>query len=387
MEEISTLKKIKNLLLIGLVNQDEAFLGETQHYNRLYKYLNKNILGLVYSISISNNKKDDEIDFYVKYPRNTLIRLLYWNFYITIKSIFLLIFKDVGMIYMRFNSNQVVLPILLMIFNVKYALEINSIPEKKNKYLTKLHKKIMSSSSFIIGAPGYIEFVLKEFDLRRDKLKPISLGYNFSQARIYNPKEIAQKLNLDQNTLYYIFIGNMQAYQGLSYIIKALGANKELIQDDIKFLFIGDGPEKESLIKLVSHFSIENYFQFLPRKSKPELDEYLSLKSIGLSTFSPDRGLKRTISGLKTFDYLSHKMPILTSIMDEKAKMIEDDEIGWVIESFENDDVFNLIFKSYIEYDEAKKRINQKHYEYSNKFTWENRFKKINKSIHEVLYK
>ena len=219
------------------------------------------------------------------------------------------------------------------------------------------------------------------------KLKPISLGYNFSQAKMHDSEEIASKLDLDYNTLYYIFIGNIQAYQGISYIIKALGVNKKVIPKGVKFLIIGDGPEKDNLINLVSHFSIENYFQFIPRKSKPELDEYLSLKSIGLSTFSPDRGLKRTISGLKTFDYLSHKMPILTSIMDEKAKMIEDDEIGWVIESFENDDVFNLIFKSYIEYDEAKKRINQKHYEYSNKFTWENRFKKINKSIHEVLYK
>ena len=214
MEEISTLKKNKNLLLIGLVNQDEAFLGETQHYNRLHKYLNKNILGLVYSLSISNNKKDDEIDFYVKYPSNTLIRLLYWNFYITIKSIFLLIFKDVGMIYMRFNSNQIILPMLLITFKIKYALEINSIVEKKNKYLMKLHKKIMSNSKFIIGAPGYMNYLHKEFDVGRDKLKSISLGYNFKQAKIYNPKEIADNGIDDDNNGYvddiygWNFLGN-----------------------------------------------------------------------------------------------------------------------------------------------------------------------------------
>ena len=381
MEEISTLKKNKNLLLIGLVNQDEAFLGETQHYNRLHKYLNKNISGLVYSISISNNKKDDEIDYYVKYPSNTLIRLLYWNFYITIKSIFLLIFKDVGMIYMRFNSNQIILPMLLITFKIKYALEINSIVEKKNKYLMKLHKKIMSNSKFIIGAPGYMNYLHKEFDVGRDKLKSISLGYNFKQAKIYNPKEIAEKLNLNPDTLYYVFIGNIQAYQGLSYIIKSIGSAKKVVPDDMRFLIIGDGPEKENLINLVSEYSLEGYFEFLTRKSKLELDEYLSLKSIGLSTFSPNRGLHRTISGLKTFDYLSHKMPILTSIMDEKARMIEDDKVGWVIESFENHDVVNLIMKSYNQYNEMKKNVNKKYYNYSKKFTWNNRFHEIKKFI------
>lgn len=381
------MKKNKNLLLIGLVNQDESFLGDTQHFNRLHGHLSENFPDSVYSISISNHKKNTSNVLYVKHPKIKLFRLIYWNFYITLLSIYLIITKNIGIIYMRFNSNQIVLPILLMIFNVKYALEINSIPEKRNMYLFRLHKKIMRSSKFIMGAPGYMEYIHKKFDVVRGKLNPVSLGYNFNQAKIYDPKEIAKKLDLIQDTLYYVFIGNIQAYQGLSYIIKSIGSTKKVIPDDMRFLIIGDGPEKENLINLVSEFSIENYFQFLPRKSKLELDKYLSLRSIGLSTFSPDRGLKRTISGLKTFDYLSHKMPILTSIMDEKARMIEDDEIGWVIESFDNDDVFDLIFKSYNEYDEAKKRINQKHYKYSEKFTWENRFKKINKSIQEEFYK
>ena len=377
----------KNLLLIGLVNQDKYFLGDTQHYNRLHKYLSENFLGLVYSISISNHKKNTSNFFYVKYPKITLIRLFYWNFYIAIMSIFLVIMKKIDIVYMRFNNNQIILPLLLMLFNIKYALEINGIPEKRNKYLSKLHKKIMHSSKFIIGAPGYMEYVYKEFKVSRDKLNPISLGYNFSQAKIYDPKEIASKLNLDHNILYYTFIGNIQSYQGLSYIVKAIGANKKVIPEDVKFLIIGDGPEKDNLINLVSEFSVENYFQFLSRKSKVELDEYLSLKSIGLSTFSPNRGLHRTISGLKTFDYLSHRMPILTSIMDEKARMIEDDRIGWVIESFESNDVLNSFFRSYNEYGKAKKNVIKKYREYCETFKWENRFKVINNSIQDELGK
>ena len=123
----------------------------------------------------------------------------------------------------------------------------------------------------------------------------------------------------------------------------------------MRFLIIGDGPEKENLINLVSEYSLEGYFEFLPRKSKLELDEYLSLKSIGLSTFSPDRGLQRTISGLKTFDYLSHKMPILTSIMDEKSDMIKNDGIGWIVESFESKSILEIILKSYNDFSKAKK--------------------------------
>jgi glycosyltransferase involved in cell wall biosynthesis len=84
-----------------------------------------------------------------------------------------------------------------------------------------------------------------------------------------------------------------------------------------------------------------------------------------------------SISGLKTFDYISHKMPILSSIMDEKSRLITNDRIGWIVDSFDPDEYFKVIKRAIEEYDIARQNIEANYEHYVNEYSWRNRFKMI----------
>tara|TARA_B110000240_G_C13452641_1_gene433202 strand:- start:141 stop:1289 length:1149 start_codon:yes stop_codon:yes gene_type:complete len=367
----------KSLLIIGLVNQDNQILGDTLHFNGLRKYLSSKNKNNTYSISISNKNKNSKEDYFINHPQNKIFRFIYWNFSICFISFYLFCTKKIDLVYFRFSKNQILLPIILFLFNKKYAVEINGITENETKFQKFTKKWILHRSKFVFGAPGYMQHVIKVYNVENKKTHPVSLGYDFKNAILHDIDKVSNELNLPSENLYFIFIGNIQSYQGLSNIIHAIGENKELLPKDIRILIIGDGPEENSIKKLVSQYSLSHICDFIPRQSKGQLEKYLSLKSIGLSPFCENRGLKGSISGLKTFDYLSHKMPILTSVMDEKAFMIEKDEIGWVIDTFENQYIFDLILKAYEEYGTKSENLKAKYNFYRNEFTWERRFSKI----------
>lgn len=373
--------KQKNLLLIGLVNQDKPDLGDTKHFNRLLDYHKSNFPNKVYSISISNSTKGSESDLFVKLPTSKLYRIFYWNFQVALTVLYLIVFKRVRFVYMRFNGTSVLPLFMLRLLKTKYALEINGIEENIKKKLTWIYGTIISNAEIICGAPGYMKFIKKSYTIEDTKLCSVSLGYDFQKSVTYNKYNVAAQLGLDESLLYFTFIGNIQHYQGLQYIVDALIENKTKIPNQLKFLIIGDGPLKSELHNKIIQNGLTQFFQFIPRQQQENLDRYLSIDSIGLSPFSPTRGIPGSISGLKTFDYIAHKMPILTSLMDEKAEMIEEDEIGWVIKSFEPQNVFQMILKSYQEYEKMKSNIELKYDSYKDTFTWDNRFRKIKQEI------
>jgi len=376
----------RNLLLIGLINNDNKQLGDTKHFNRLVRYFKDKVINDVYTISISERKNKEGRDYFIRYPKNRYARALYWNIWLTILSLHIILNHHISLVYIRFNSTAILLPFCLKLFGISYGFEINGVNNVSKGVLFKIHKYIISGAKFIVAAPGYAKHVKNKYNPQNARICSASLGYNFGKRKNYNLDKVSKDLKLDLSKFYYIFIGNIRKYQGLSFILEAIGKYKARLPNKVHFLIIGDGPFEKELKKIVDRFNISDVVDFVPRQTKDDLDKYLSLKqAVGLSPFSPNRGSIGSISGLKTFDYISHEMPILTSRMDEKADMIKNDGIGWVIESFRNKDVMNLILKAYKEFDGAKKAYSNLLTKYQSQFTWENRFGKIEKQIQQEL--
>jgi hypothetical protein len=103
--------------------------------------------------------------------------------------------------------------------------------------------------------------------------------------------------------------------------------------------------------------------------------------AIGLSPFSPNRGREGMISSLKTFDYLFHEMPILTSNMDELATYIVKHNFGWSIKNFDTTTIFNLMLKASREKEQVRASYSQNWPKLKEAVSWEKRFAKIIEKI------
>jgi glycosyltransferase involved in cell wall biosynthesis len=96
----------------------------------------------------------------------------------------------------------------------------------------------------------------------------VPTGINIKKFNLSKNKTLAKTLHLNDKTV-ISSVGRLIKVKGLQYLIEAISLLKN---KNIKCLIIGDGPEKNSLQKLVKELSLENKVIFLgKRKDIPEL--------------------------------------------------------------------------------------------------------------------
>ena len=156
---------------------------------------------------------------------------------------------------------------------------------------------------------------------------------------------------------------------------------------DLKFLLVGNGEEVPTIKKKIIGDGMSGRFMHIDYVEESELNHICILADIGLSIFSPFRGSHGTISGLKTFTYLLNSLPIITSIMDDKAKMIEKSRYGWVVKNFSKDNLRKIIKSSVSQQKEFKDNISGELEELRQKFSWKQRHELCVREIEKEVYK
>lgn len=386
---MSNPKSNTHIVLIGLVNLNEE-KGDAQHFKSLSQYLNQHFK--VSTISIEGYKLEN--NFGISYPSNSIYRQLYWNLKITHLIIYLKLFSNAKLVYMR-AMGAVVLPLIIAkLIGMKVGVEVNGIigegysnKVKLHKFLLKTYKFLLNRIDFINASSGYANHIIDLFRVNKAKVTFLTLGYT-RLLNHYKKEDCLRFLELDKNKERLLFIGNVSEYQGMQYIIETCKYYKELFHEKkLEVLIVGDGPFLNALKKMVVDYKIEDLVIFRPRVNKDKLRKYLSIGAIGLSPFDYKRGVKKSISGLKTYDYLFHKMPIITSLMDDASDFLEEKELGWVIRDFNSGNIKDIILNA-IGRDSREniKAAYEKHYAYIElNFSWENRFKKISKKLDEII--
>lgn len=134
---------------------------------------------------------------------------------------------------------------------------------------------------------------------------------------------------LEQNFV-VLYAGNMGHSQGLSQV---LAAAKALSGDPrIKFVFVGDGAEKEHLLKLAARDALGNVL-FLPFQPVEVYPEVLASASVSLISLSP--GIAEESIPSKTFPALASGRPLLAFVDPGCGvwKLVQDSGAGVAVPS------------------------------------------------------
>jgi colanic acid biosynthesis glycosyl transferase WcaI len=122
-----------------------------------------------------------------------------------------------------------------------------------------------------------------------------------------------------------MYAGNIGFSQGLEHVLDTADLLKNL--GEIKFVFVGDGAGRDSLIKQTLQRNLSNV-EFLPFQPRPRLPEVLATADISLVSLQKGVGLASLPS--KTFSILASGRPILASV-DEGSdtwKLLQRSEAG-----------------------------------------------------------
>jgi glycosyltransferase involved in cell wall biosynthesis len=147
-----------------------------------------------------------------------------------------------------------------------------------------------------------------------------------------------------------------------NHLEQLLDAGEALADTNVLFLLIGQGMEKERVMKMAKERNVTNV-RFLDSVPKAEVFRYILASEMGASVLKRVDTFK-TVYSNKTFDYMSCKKPILMAIDGVSRELVEDAGAGVYVEP-ENASEYNRIIREYLNDPERLKREGESGYRYA----------------------
>ncbi|GAB7389274.1 glycosyltransferase family 4 protein [Bacillaceae bacterium] len=142
------------------------------------------------------------------------------------------------------------------------------------------------------------------------------------------PLEIAEAFNRLKEKFIAVYTGSHGLANNLDAILDAAKILKEK-NKEIHFVLVGDGPEKERLVKRKQQEKLTNV-TFLPPLPKECIPAILKKANVGLLPLQHSPVFKWGISPNKLFDYMASSLPVII-LCDVDGTPVEKSESGAVI--------------------------------------------------------
>ena len=186
------------------------------------------------------------------------------------------------------------------------------------KYLEWEEMKCYRKAKGIITVTDTFKKVIVNRGIQENKFAVIKNGANLE---LFKPREKDQRL-LDKLNLKNKFIIGYIGTHGLAHKLDfILSCAKELDNDKFHFLFIGDGAEKENLLKKAGNLKLNNV-TFLDPVKKNEVSLYLSIIDVALIPLKKSE-LFKTVIPSKIFESAAMQKPILLGVDGESRGIVE----------------------------------------------------------------
>ena len=189
-----------------------------------------------------------------------------------------------------------------------------------NRILKQIIKKILIETDRVVAISTDIKKRALKYYAKRDKLDIAVIHYGLVKP-IY--KKISRtELDLSNENVLIISIGRLIKRKGLQYLIQALG---KLKVENIELLIIGDGPERDNLVKLSKKEGISHIVNFLGPVWGEKKYQYLSISDLFVLP-TLHEGF-----GIVFLEAMHCGLPIITTDNGGQTDFLTDGENGFLV--------------------------------------------------------
>ncbi|HBM45759.1 MAG: Group 1 glycosyl transferase [Parcubacteria group bacterium GW2011_GWF2_38_76] len=184
-------------------------------------------------------------------------------------------------------------------------------------YYWWLDKVSMSVADLIlIDTNEHKKYISEAFNIDSSKIERVYVG---ADTEIFYPKENKRNDGLFR----VLFFGTYIPLQGVEYIVRTakLLENKK----DIVFELIGNGQEKEKILKLASELKVSN-INFRDNIKIVELSNEIALADVCLGIFGNTGKAKRVIPN-KVYECVAMKKPVITADTLAERELFNNDDL------------------------------------------------------------
>ena len=236
-----------------------------------------------------------------------------------------------------------------LIFNVSdlWPESAEKLGVVNNKYMLKmaynLEAKLYNASVLITGqTQGICQNVNQRFPHKKTYWLPNGVDLNY-----YNPDQIIAgnfrtKHTIAANDFVFLYAGIIGLAQGLEIIIET--ANKVKNQPQLKFVLLGNGPEKPRLMELQKHYGLTNvvFIDSVPKSEMPSVLKSVNAAIIPLKKLDLFKGAIPS----KIFESLAMQLPVLLGVDGEARELfINKGKCGLYFEPENTQELVDAILK------------------------------------------
>ena len=193
--------------------------------------------------------------------------------------------------------------------------------------------------------PAFYTALREKKGIPENKLIQISNASDFSLSeKLLNDfdRDAFRKAHDLDDRFVITYVG---AHGVANYLEQLLDAGEALADTNVLFLLIGQGMEKDRLMKMAQDRKITNV-RFLDSVPKAEVFRYILASEMGATVLKRVDTFK-TVYSNKTFDYMSCKRPILMAIDGVSREVVEAAGAGVYVEP-ENIGEYDRIIRLYL---------------------------------------
>lgn len=261
--------------------------------------------------------------------------------------LFLFLFKILrhfDMIYARDFHTVLIALLPRLFFKKKLVFEINGIAHEEQslknhsttnrifafsiqtaeRMATIWSDRIVSVTSQIAN---YLTYV---FHCPLRKVEIIGNGVNTKKFKPIEDQTLLsswrKKLGIAAEEEVIAFVGNLALWQGVNTFIES-AFQLMVDRENLKFLIVGDGLLKDSLLKRVSDSKREKSFIFTGMIRYEDIPILINLADICVAPFISRRNRVTGVSPLKVFEYMACGKPVVCSRV-EGLEFIEEEGVG-----------------------------------------------------------
>jgi len=187
------------------------------------------------------------------------------------------------------------------------------------RMLERLELFLYRQAAKIVVVTDKFKENLIERGIDADKIDVVKNGVVLDE---YAPQpsnsSLRRELGID-NKFVFTYLGTHGMAHGLNFIVESAAKIKD--EEDVHFLFIGDGAEKNNLVEMQEKLALEN-ITLHPPVPKKDVHKYISASDVALVCLKKSDTFKSVIPS-KIFENAAMQRPILLGVEGESQEIIE----------------------------------------------------------------
>jgi glycosyltransferase involved in cell wall biosynthesis len=210
------------------------------------------------------------------------------------------------------------------------------------KLLEKIELFLYRKAELIISVTHTFKKTLIDRGVEAEKIKVITNGVDISRFSKAD-KDISL---VSQFELQGKFVAGYVGTHGMAHHLETILDAALIAQennDDIRFLLLGNGARKQELVELAEKMGLTNII-FIDSVPKDDVARYWSLLDVSIIHLKKI-DLFASVIPSKLFECMAMGIPVLHGVLGESAEIVENNQMGFVFEPENEQQLYELLIK------------------------------------------